>query len=90
MKDDAAITGQDGMGGEIEKLHQAHFAGSTLDKCDIKVLNNRAALVDALWLRRDSAGSIMSRFAVIYLVTLGTARITSAVKHIWMNQVHRK
>ena len=29
------------------------FAGSTLDKCDIRMLNPQAALVDALWLRRD-------------------------------------
>lgn len=81
MKDSAAITGADGMGGEIERLRRAGFAGSTLDRCHIHVLNPRAALVDALWLRRDAAGALMSRFAVIYLVTLteGGWRITSAV-----------
>ena len=81
MKDDAAISGQDGMGGEIQRLRQAHFGGSSLDKCDIKVLNARAALVDALWVRRDDSGAVMARFAVIYLVTLTAQgwRITSAV-----------
>lgn len=81
MKDDAAITGPDGMGGEIQRLRQAHFGGSSLDKCDIKVLNARAALVDALWVRRDDSGVVMARFAVIYLVTLTAQgwRITSAV-----------
>jgi hypothetical protein len=81
MKDSAAITGADGMGGEIDRLRRAGFSGSTLDKCQINVLNPRAALVDALWLRRDSAGALMARFAVIYLVTLTTGgwRITSAV-----------
>ena len=81
MKDDAAITGPDGMGGEIDRLRRDGFAGSTLDRCEISVLNPRAALVDALWLRRDDAGALMARFAVIYLVTLtpGGWRITSAV-----------
>src|ERR1700687_750992 len=49
MKDDDAITSEDGMGGEIGRLRHAHFAGSALDKCDVKVLNAQAALVDALW-----------------------------------------
>lgn len=81
MVDNAAITGTDGMGGEIDRLHKAHFAGSTLGKCDIKVLNAQAALVNALWLRRDDAGKLMARFGVIYLVALTTEgwRITSAV-----------
>ncbi len=81
MKDNAAITGPEGMGGEIDRLRQANFGSSTLDRCDISVLNDRAALVDALWLRRDAAGSPMARFAVTYLVTLAAEgwRITSAV-----------
>ncbi|WP_166360321.1 hypothetical protein [Pseudomonas akapageensis] len=81
MKDDAAIIGADGMGGEIDRLRCAGFAGSTLDKCQISLLNPQAALVDALWLRRDGTGAVMSRFGVIYLVTLTTGgwRITSAV-----------
>src|SRR6266403_1225300 len=81
MKDDAAIIGPEGMGGEIDRLRQANFAGSTLDRCNVSVLNDRAALVDALWLRRDAKGALISRFAVIYLVTLATDgwRITSAV-----------
>jgi hypothetical protein len=81
MKDNDAITGEDGMGGELDKLRQAGFAGSTLDKCDVKVLKCRAALVDAVWLRRDSAGALMARFGVIYLVALTAEgwRITSAV-----------
>ena len=81
MQDSAAITGAAGMGGEIDRLRRAGFAGSTLDRCQIKVLNPRAALVDALWLRRDGAGALMARFAVIYFVTLtpGGWRITSAV-----------
>jgi hypothetical protein len=69
MKDDAAITGEDGMGGEIGRLRHAHFAGSALDKCDIKVLNAQAALIDALWVRRDTTGAVMARFGVIYLMT---------------------
>jgi hypothetical protein len=81
MKDDTDITGPDGMGGEIRRLQQAHFGGSSLGKCDIKVLNARAALVDAVWVRRDDAGAVMARFAVIYLVALTARgwRITSAV-----------
>lgn len=81
MPDAAAITGPDGMGGEIERLRHEGFAGSKLDRCEIRVLNPRAALVDALWLRRDSAGAVMARFSVIYLVTLTADgwRITSAV-----------
>src|SRR6202048_527619 len=81
MKDNEALTGEEGIGGEIGRLRHAHFAGSTLDKCDIRVLNPQAALVDALWLRRDEAGNLMERFGVIYLVALTSAgwRITSAV-----------
>ena len=81
MKDDAAITGEDGMGGEIGRLRHAHFAGSALDKCDIKVLNAQAALIDALWVRRDTTGAVMARFGVIYLMALSERgwRITSAV-----------
>jgi hypothetical protein len=81
MKDDDAITSEDGMGGEIGRLRHAHFAGSTVDKCDIKVLNAQAALVDALWVRRDTAGTVMSRFGVIYLMALTQQgwRITSAI-----------
>ena len=81
MKDNAAITGPDGMGGEIERLRQAGFAASSLEKSDITVLNARAALVDALWVRRDSSGKVMARFAVVYLIALTAEgwRITSAV-----------
>jgi uncharacterized NTF2-like protein DUF6841 len=80
MQDSAAITGPAGMGGEIERLRRTGFAGSTLDKFEVSVLNSRAALVDALWLRCNRAGA-QSRFAVIYLVTLTADgwRITSAV-----------
>ena len=81
MKDDAAITGDAGMGGEIGRLRHAHFAGSALDRCDIKVLNKQAALIDALWVRRDTTGAVMTRFGVIYLMALTERgwRITSAV-----------
>jgi hypothetical protein len=81
MKDDPAITGEEGMGGEIGRLRHAHFAGSALDKCDIKTLNAQAALIDALWVRRDTAGAVMARFGVIYLMALTARgwRITSAV-----------
>ncbi len=81
MQDDSAITGPDGMGGEIDRLRQVNVGASTLDKCNVNVLNDRAALVDALWLRHDTSGALLARFAVTYLVTLTTAgwRITSAV-----------
>jgi hypothetical protein len=81
MKDDGAITGEEGMGGEIARLRHAHFAGSALDRCDIKVLNAQAALIDALWVRRDTTGAVMARFGVIYLMALTERgwRITSAV-----------
>ena len=81
MKDDDAITGEDGMGGEIGRLRHAHFAGSALDRCDIKVLNKQAALIDALWVRRNTTGTVMARFGVIYLMALTPQgwRITSAV-----------
>src|ERR1700720_2446726 len=81
MKDDAAITGEEGMGGEIGRLRHEHFAGSALDRCDIKVLNKQAALIDALWVRRDTTGAVMARFGVIYLMALTQRgwRITSAV-----------
>ncbi len=81
MNDNAAITGPDGMGGEIDRLRKANFAASTLDRFNVSVLNERAALVDALWLRRDAKGALIARFAVIYLVTLATDgwRVTSAV-----------
>jgi hypothetical protein len=80
MKDDEAITGAEGIGGEIDRLRKAHFAGSTLDKCEIAVLNAQAALVDAVWLRQDTAGEV-ARFSVKYLVARTAAgwRITSAV-----------
>lgn len=81
MKDDAAITDEEGMGGEIGRLRHAHFAGSALDRCDIKVLNKQAALIDALWVRRNTTGTVMARFGVIYLMALTPQgwRITSAV-----------
>jgi len=81
MKDNAAILGPAGMGGEIDRLRQANFAASNLDRCDINVLNDRAALVDALWLRRDNKGALMALFAVTYRVALTEEgwRITSAV-----------
>ena len=84
MNDNDAIVGPNGMGGEIDRLRQANFAESTLDKCNINVLNERAAIVDALWLRRDAKGALMARFAVIYLVALTAEgwRITSAVNTV--------
>jgi uncharacterized NTF2-like protein DUF6841 len=80
MKDDDAITGEEGIGGEIRRLRQAHFAGSTLDKCDIKILNKQAAVVDAVWLRQNSDGAV-TRFSVMYLVAQTSKgwRITSAI-----------
>src|SRR6267143_5963609 len=84
MNDNDAIVGPNGMGGEINRLRQANFAESTLDKCNINVLNERAAIVNALWLRRDAKGALMARFAVIYLVALTAEgwRITSAVNTV--------
>ncbi len=81
MKDDAAIIGAKGMGGEIDGLRKANFAGSTLGTCDVAVLNDQAALVEAVWLRRDSGGALMEAFAVTYLLALtaGEWRVTSAV-----------
>ena len=81
MKDAAAVIGPEGMGGEIDRLRQANFAASTLDRCNVSVLNDRAALVDAVWLRRDTKGALLERFSLIYLVTRATDgwRITSAV-----------
>jgi hypothetical protein len=81
MADGAAIIGPAGMGGEIDRLRRAGFAGSTLDKFEVSVVNAQAALVDAVWLRRDGAGALMSRFTVLYLVALTPDgwRITSAV-----------
>ena len=81
MKDNAAITSRDGIGGELERLHAAHLAGSTLDKFEASVLNQRAALVDTTWLRRDADGKLIARYGVVYLVALTTDgwRITSAV-----------
>jgi hypothetical protein len=81
MTDEAALLGAVGMGGEIARLRDAGFAGSALDQCDISVLNRQAAAVDAVWMRRDASGAVMSRFAVLYLVALTPAgwRITSAV-----------
>ena len=80
MKDADAITGEEGIGGEIRRLRDAHFSGSSLDKCEVRVLNARAALVDAVWLRRNSAGAV-ARFSGMYLVaqTAEGWRITSAV-----------
>jgi hypothetical protein len=80
MKDKEDITGEEGIGGEIGRLRHAHFAGSTLDKCDVKLLNARAAFVDAVWLRQDSAGAV-EKFTVVYLLGLTQQgwRITSAV-----------
>ena len=63
MKDDAAIIGPTGVGGEIDRLRQTNFAESTLDRYDVNVLNDRAALVDALWLRRDNQGALMACLA---------------------------
>ncbi len=84
MKNNAAITGPDGMGGEIHRLRQANFAESTMGRCNVNLLNAQAALVDALWLRRDAKGALMERFAVIYLVALTAEgwRITSAVNTV--------
>ncbi len=84
MKDNAAIIGPDGIGGEIDRLRRVNFAESTLDKYTVNLLNAQAALVDALWLRRDAEGMLMERFAVIYLVALTDEgwRITSAVNTV--------
>src|SRR6202047_1430197 len=61
MKDDAAITGEEGMGGEIGRVGHAPVSGTALDRCDIKVLNTQAALIDALWGRRGTTGGVMGR-----------------------------
>jgi hypothetical protein len=81
MKDDAAVAGPQGMGGEIERLRQADLAESTLDNCEVNLLNERAVLVDAVWVRRDSRGALIARIAVKYLVTLVAEgwRITSMI-----------
>src|SRR5260370_22645462 len=54
MKDNAAILGPAGMGGAIDRLRQANFAASNLDRCEINVLDDRAAILAAVWLRRDN------------------------------------
>lgn len=81
MMDSAAITGPDGIGGEIANLQHAHYSGSTLDSCNIRVLNSQAALVDAIWLRRDATGAPMAKFTGLYILALTSTgwRITTAI-----------
>jgi hypothetical protein len=81
MMDSADITGPDGIGGEIAKLRHAHYSGSTLDQCDVRLLNHHAALVYGTWLRQNEAGELMARFTVLYLLALTASgwRITTAV-----------
>src|SRR5258708_35304580 len=63
MQDNSAITGPNGMGGEIDRLRQANFGASTLDKCTVKVLNDPAAFVDAFWVRHGTEGGPLARFS---------------------------
>src|SRR5258708_35391146 len=64
MQDNGAITGPNGMGGEIDRLRRANFGASTVDKCNVKGLNERAGLVDALWLRHETKGALLGRFSL--------------------------
>jgi hypothetical protein len=57
----------------LERLRLAHFGSSTLDYCDVTVLNSQAAIVDAVWLQRDDTGVMISRFGAIYLLALTPA-----------------
>src|SRR5260370_22654879 len=66
MKDDAAIIGPEGMGGEIDRLRQANFAASTLDPCNVSVLNDQAALVDAGWCRRGTQRTLVGRVLLFF------------------------
>jgi hypothetical protein len=81
MKENGDITGPDGVGGEIGRLRKARLSGSALDRFEVRVLNPRAALVDTIWMRRDTDGKLIARYGVTYLVALTVDgwRITSAV-----------
>ncbi len=54
MKDNAAITGPNGMGGEIDRLRQVNFAESTLDRCN----GVGRCFVVASRCQRSAAGSL--------------------------------
>ena len=66
----------------MARLRQAHYSGSTLDKCDVTLLNKHAALVDATWSRRDEVNESIVPFSVTYLIafTVDGWRITTAVE----------
>jgi hypothetical protein len=81
IKDVAAIIGADGVGGEIRRLRIAGGAASTVDSCDVSVLNRGAAFVNVIWARRDEAGVLLAKFGVVYLICLTEDgwRVTAAV-----------
>jgi hypothetical protein len=54
MNDKTTITSQDGIGDEINRLRHAGVAHPRLERCRSNVLSSRAALVDALCVRRNA------------------------------------
>lgn len=52
LRNSEDIIGPNGLGGEVARLRHMGYEGSTLDKCDIKVLNERVALVTTGGARR--------------------------------------
>ena len=60
----------------------------TLDKYEVKVLNAQAALVDAVWVRRDTAGAV-SRALVSFISGSNSARLAHHVgsQHIGINAI---
>ena len=53
----------------IEQLRRANYAGSTIHRLDMRLLNAHAAFVDGVFSRHDRAGNELERFGTAYLVT---------------------
>ena len=50
-------------------MRRANYAGSTIHRLDVRLLNARAAFVDGVFSRHDRAGNELERFGTAYLVT---------------------
>jgi hypothetical protein len=57
-----------GLRQELESLQAANYGGSTAVDPMVRVLNDRAALVEVTWVRHDRGGKEFQRMRMLYLV----------------------
>jgi hypothetical protein len=73
----------------IDRLRAMNFAQDMPEHSDLRLLNEKACIIEAQWVRRDGAGAVMSSNRILYVIAdtgLGWRVVTVTMNGIPRNE----